>query len=570
MASGKRPILMGDFETTTGKNLEVEGCTRVWLWSLCDVERAESVFDVELGFTLDSFMARIQEQSIVLYFHNLAFDGSFIIDWLFRHGYRHSMNQYPVKGMFSTLISFAGKFYSIKIKFDNGSSVELRDSLKKLPMSAAAVADAFKLPETKGKIEHDVFRPIGYRPTLHEREYAAKDVLIIAKALRQQFASGMKKLTVGSDALTEYKSIIGKRMWDKMFPVLPELTDADIRMAYRGGFTYADERFKGRHLKQDGIVFDVNSLYPYIMYDRLLPYGEPKHFAATPDYDDPNYPLHIINITFTAKLKRHHIPCIQVKASSHFINTEYQRHIKEPVTMMMTNVDLALWQEHYDLEILAWNGGWSFRARRQLFKEYIDKWMEVKANSKGGLRQIAKLMLNSLYGKFATNPNVTPKIPVFEDGIVKLKMGDEETRDPVYTPMGVFITAYARDLTIRAAQEHYDVFAYADTDSLHLLTDTDPENLDIDPDKLGAWKREYRFTEAFYVRAKAYIEKKEWGGVPFPLDVYETHIAGLPDVIAKQMTIEAITDGAHFDGKLSPKRVPGGIVLQDVGFTLNL
>lgn len=569
MASGKRPILMGDFETTTGKNLEIEGCTRVWLWSLCDVERAETVFDVELGFTLDSFMARIQEQSVVLYFHNLKFDGPFIIDWLFRHGYWHTTEQHPVKGSFSTLISFQGQFYSITIKFDNGCTVEIRDSLKKLPMSAANVAEAFKLPETKGKIEHNVYRPIGYRPTLAEREYAAKDVIIVAKALRQQFASGMKKLTIGSDALTEYKGIIGKRMWDKMFPVLPDATDAEIRMAYRGGFTYADPRFS-RKRTGGGVVFDVNSLYPYIMYVKDLPYGEPKYFPVAPDTNDENYPLHIMNITFVAKLKKNHIPCIQVKGSSHFINTEYQRHIKEPVTLMVTNVDLALWQEHYNLEILSYNGGWSFRSRRQLFKEYIDKWMEVKANSKGGLRTIAKLMLNSLYGKFATNPNITPKIPVFEDNMVKLVMGEEDTRDPVYTPMGVFITAYARDLTIRAAQQHYDIFAYADTDSLHLVTDKEPDTLDIDPDKLGAWKREYRFTEALYIRAKQYVEKVEWRGVPFVLDVYETHIAGLPVDVAAKVTIDDVINGAHFDGKLHPERVPGGIVFKDVGFTLTV
>lgn len=556
MASGKRPILMGDFETTT----DPADC-RVWVWALCDVERAETVFDVELGLTIDSFMARLSEKSAIVYFHNLAFDGSFILDWLFRQGFWHTTDNYPMKGQFSTLISNMGKFYSIKIKFENGMSIELRDSLKKLPMSAANVAEAFKLEVTKGFIDYDKSRPVGYRPTLEEREYVAKDVLIIAKALRQQFASGMKKLTVGSDALTEFKKITTKRVWDKMFPVLSEAIDSDIRMAYRGGFTYADKRFKGKRTR-GGIVYDVNSLYPSVMYDRVLPYGEPKHFEGAPVHD-PDYPLQIINITFVAKLKKHHIPCIQIRGSSHFINTEYQERITEPVTLMTTNIDLALWQEHYDLTVLSYNGGWMFRGVTGMFCEYIDKWMEVKANNEGGLRQIAKLMLNSLYGKFATNPNITPKIPVFEDNTVKLVLGPEDTRDPVYTPMGVFITAYARDLTIRAAQEHYDVFAYADTDSLHLLIDENPTTLDIHPDRLGTWKREYRFTEAFFIRAKAYVEHHEAGH-------FVTHIAGLPDSIAGQLTIDSIVDGACFDGKLAPKRVPGGIVLQDVGFTLNL
>ena len=40
--------------------------------------------------------------------------------------------------------------------------------------------------------------------------------------------------------------------------------------------------------------------------------------------------------------------------------------------------------------------------------------MEVKKNSKGAQRFIAKRQLNSVYGKFATNPNVTPKIPFID------------------------------------------------------------------------------------------------------------------------------------------------------------
>lgn len=337
--------------------------------------------------------------------------------------------------------------------------------------------------------------------------------------------------------------------------------DAEIRRAYRGGFTYVDERYRAQFVGK-GRVYDVNSLYPSVMYDRPMPYGEPQYFEGAPR-SIQDFPLYIVSITFTAKLKPDHIPCIQVKGTPFFTGTEYQREIIEPVTLTCTSVDLALWQDHYDMDILAWNGGWYFQAVSGVFCEYIDKWMEVKANSDGGMRIIAKLHLNSLYGKFATNPNVTQKIPKLENGIVKLVIGEEETRDPVYTPVGVFITAYARDVTIRAAQEHYDVFVYADTDSLHLLVEDDPVTLDVDSHKLGAWKLETIFDAAIYVRAKCYCERLTDGS-------YVTHIAGLPDTIAEQVTFDDFHNGKVFDGKLLPIRVPGGIVLSDVGFTLNL
>ena len=235
--------------------------------------------------------------------------------------------------------------------------------------------------------------------------------------------------------------------------------------------------------------------------------------------------------------------------------------------MMVSSVDLELWEEHYDLEIHAYDGAWMFKAETGVFTEYIDKWMEVKQNSTGGKRALAKLFLNALYGKFATNPDITGKYPILEDNAVKLVTGPEETRDPIYTAMGVFITAYARSITIRAAQANYDVFAYCDTDSLHLLVDDHPEGLDVNPHKLGAWKHEYDFTEALFVRAKTYIEKKAWRGVPFRIQ-HETHIAGLPVKVAKKLTMETLIPGTRFSGKLVPKRVPGGIVLHDVGFTV--
>ena len=200
--------------------------------------------------------------------------------------------------------------------------------------------------------------------------------------------------------------------------------------------------------------------------------------------------------------------------------------------------------------------------------------MQVKATTTGGLREIAKLHLNSLYGKFATNPDVTPKIPILgDDNIIHFVKGPEETRNPVYTAMGVFITAYARDVTIRAAQANYPIFAYADTDSLHLLTDTDPENLNIDPTALGAWKFEGAFDAGLYVRAKCYTEYTEactCHQTPHARACgYETHIAGLPGSIASQVTFDDFWDGHEFFGKLVPRAVPGGVVLQKTSWKLS-
>lgn len=550
-----RKAWVADFETTT----TADDC-RVWVWGVCLVEAPGNFHWGEDIASFIGFCGRGRDS--VIYFHNLAFDGSFIMDYIMKNGWEY-VAEHPKGMQFSTLISGMGKFYSITIVMENGTKIEFRDSLKKLPMGVSRIAQAFKLPEGKGDIDYHAHRPIGYVPTDDEIDYLRRDVQIIACALKMQFDEGMTKLTVGSDSLSEYKKLTTKNKFDKVFPVLAPEMDKQIRQAYRGGFTYADKRFKTMMLGE-GRVYDVNSLYPYIMYDRLLPYGVPVFEEGLPKATKL-HPLFIVSITFTAKLKPGRIPVIQVKNSRFLMDTEYLDEISDVVTMSATNVDLELWQKHYDMEIHSYNGGWKFQGMVGFFKDYIDKWMEIKVNSEGGMREIAKLHLNSLYGKFATNPDITGKYPVLEDEVVRLKLGPADTRNPVYTAMGVFITAYARSYTIEAAQANFDRFAYADTDSLHLIGLEEPVGIHVHKSDLGAWKHEYDFSKALYIRAKAYAEQIQGG----PKDgQMETHIAGLPEVITQQITFASLVHGKVFEGKLSPKRVPGGVVLQDVGFTL--
>ncbi len=561
----KRELFVADFETTTNP----DDC-RVWGYGITNIDDIDAV---SIGNNIEDFIRSISRRNCIVYFHNLKFDGGFIVDWLFRNKFKH-VEKYPRMGEFTTLISNMGAWYTFTVMWRNGVRTEFRDSMKKLPMSVERIAKSFKLEEAKGEIDYNKNRPIGYKITDEEKDYIRRDVQIVARALAIQLVEGGSKLTVGSDALSEYKKITTKKYFEKLFPVLPLDIDAEIRGAYRGGWTYVEHDRKGT-IQNGGYVYDVNSLYPSVMYNRTLPYGIPQWFNGEPLESDD---LWISTITFTAKLKENHLPCIQVKGRSHFIETEYVSEINEPVTLTVTSVDWELWNEHYDIDVMVWENTYVFSAMTGMFCEYIDKWMEIKERESGGLREIAKLFMNSLYGKFATNPSVTGKVPIFEDNKVRLIAGPEEMRNPVYTAMGAFITAYARDVTIRAAQSHYKYFAYADTDSLHLIMPEEPRDLDIHNTRLGAWKREYGFARAIYARAKAYSEelddesyrvRVEKTGDPHA-PKYETRIAGLPRPIAETLTIEDFNNGRVFHGKLVPRYVPGGIVLRDVAYTMKM
>jgi hypothetical protein len=545
-----------DFETITA----ADDC-RVWAWGFTQVQTPEYEH-VEIGVDIDSFMERVSQQNGTCYFHNLKFDGMFMLDWLFNHGFEHVTDDVIFEEKcFKTLISDMGKFFSLTVKWESGHTTEFRDSLKKLPMGLRRIAESFKLEMSKGELDYDEYRAPGHILTPEEEDYLRRDVSILAQAMKQVIDSGMKKLTVASDAMNEYKQLNGMAGFNSRFPTLSYEMDAQIRLAYRGGFTYADPRFQGRKVGS-GIVLDVNSLYPSVMKNYHIPYGRPDYQKVEVMPTDLR-PLTIFTITFLAKLKPGFIPCIQIKGNNLFLGTEYLREITEPTTMTMTNVDFALYNDHYDIEILAYHGGYKFRASQGMFDTYIDKWMLVKANETGGKREIAKLHLNSLYGKFASNPNVTSKVPILKDGVVKLVRGTPELRPPVYTAAGVFITAYARDITIRAAQANYSTFAYADTDSLHLLQDSVPDSLTVHPSDLGAWKFEYAFQNAYYVRAKFYMEQKVSGE-------YENRIAGLPVSISSQLTFDDLVHGKVLHGKLNPETVPGGVILKDVPWMMNL
>lgn len=548
--------MVADFETTTDEN----DC-RVWSWGLVELENP--VYDkVEIGADIDSFITRIMGYNTTTYFHNLKFDGYFLLDWLMKNGYHHVQSDFVKRpATFKTLINDMGNFYSITVKWSNGNICEFRDSYKKLPFTVKRIAQSWGMEESKGNIDYAAhngpIKPI----TPEEEDYLRNDVCIVGQALKVLYEENHKKLTSGSDALAEYKSVIGIDTFKRWFPTFSLVMDAEIRRAYRGGFTYRDPRFRGYHCRT-GIVLDVNSLYPSVMVNNILPYGEPKYFEG--EYKPSKaWPLAVFSVTFTAKLKKNHIPCIQIKGHSIFSATEYLTDIEDPVTLMVTNVDWKLYQDHYDIDILEYGGGWEFHATKGMFKDYIDKWSKIKAESKGAKRELAKLMLNALYGKFASNPNVTGKIPKLKDDRVTLVRGSEESRPPVYTAVGVFITSWARDLTIRAAQTNYDSFAYADTDSLHLFIDEAPDSIEVHPTKLGAWKLEYKFKAAHYIRAKAYMEETDEGEIV-------THIAGLPPVVTESMSFSDLVDGNILHGKLNPKVVPGGVVLKDIDFKLKL
>lgn len=150
-------------------------------------------------------------------------------------------------------------------------------------------------------------------------------------------------------------------------------------------------------------------------------FGEPIFFEG--EYkEDKIYDLYIQMITCTFKLKKDKIPTIQIKNDWRYLGNEYLETSESvdgdsPICLILTSIDLKLFLEQYDVFDLKYECGWKFRSKDGLFTEYIDKWIARKNEAtiigNKGIRAMSKMMLNSLYGKFATSLEVQSKIPIF-------------------------------------------------------------------------------------------------------------------------------------------------------------
>lgn len=580
-----------DFETTTEAVCKDE--TWVWAWGSVNINDEN---DVYIGNDISQFITKCEsDKQSIHYFHNLKFDGVFIMDYLFRElGFRClKPDEKPEPKTFSILMNKMNIIYSItiyfkKVKKKKWYKTTIYDSLKILPYSVEKIAKDFKLPISKLEIDYDKYRPKGYMMDNEEREYLLHDILIIAKALKSIFDNGDTKMTAGSNALQNFKDTFDedrktqKYKYRKLYPVLDANINEDIRKAYKGGYVYVNPNYQNKDLK-DMLVFDKNSMYPSHMRYRDMPYGQPTFFEG--EYSG-NSKFYIQHLLCKFKVKDGYVPTIQLKGSSYYNSTEYIRDstidrngdtIDEPIELYLSKLDLKLFLKHYDIWELEYLNGWEFKTNKGVFNQFIDSNYKIKCNSKGAIRLNAKLRLNSLSGKFATNIDVTGKYAIFENDIVKFVFNKDEDgniirqyRDSEYTPLGVAITSYARyDLITRidklGGEKPDSRFVYCDTDSVHILGLENPSFIPQDDKKLDYWKKESVVTNARFLRAKTYLEEIIDKQGNKSLNV---KCAGMPKNIKNTVTWENFHIGFQSGEKLKPKIVKGGVLLVKTPFEI--
>lgn len=568
-----------DFETSTLKWNKKE--TWVWAWAVCEIGNFENI---EIGNNIDSFIEYCKNsKNSLFYFHNAKFDFQYIISYLLKNEYTWIKDKKEKQNKtFTTLITDMGEFYSLSIYFEVKNKrvvkAEFRDSLKLLNFSVKKIVEDFGIEEQKLDLDYDTPREKNPILTEHEKNYISHDVIIMAKALHIMFLRNLTKLTIASNALEDYKKRI--KNFKSYFPNLGDL-HKEIKNSYKGGFTYCSPKYKNLEVGS-GIVLDINSLYPYCLKSFPCPIGLPIPFLGKYE-EDKLYNLYVQQISCSFKLKKDKIPTIQIKHNRFFIGNEYIESTDgEIVALTLTNIDLELFFEQYEVSNLEFIQGWKFKSVQGLFNNYVDYWIKekIEAGKEKNLarRTISKLLLNSLYGKFATKESGSLKMPFLnEEDIVCYKTLEKEERETIYIPVAAFCTAYARNVTIRASQkirdysmEKYknDLYYYSDTDSIHTgITDENELKriLEIDDFELGKWKIENKFKRAKFIGQKCYIEE-------IYKNDHETKIkvtcAGMPRQCYADVTFENFNVGFISSKKLVPKRIKGGVVLQETTFEI--
>ena len=521
-----------DFETTTSglpRQMDIfyDNVPTAEVWSFAAVRcGSNTAYDPANVLVWDNigdgikFFSKRKNHSAhntVLYFHNLKFDGHFILSWLMNNPDYTPMpfERKLKKNEFSYMVDDSGAWYSITIGLQEGKRLEIRDSLKILPTSIKKMAKDFPATDIHGKpIKKLDMDYTDFYVNEDNLPYIQNDVLILKSGIESMYAMDMDKLTIGSCAQENYKKLTFKatltgfdngrpvfngankafmekfpKMSDPVYcnPYEPQYDSADqwLRRGYRGGWCYLAPEYESKELGQ-GITLDVNSLYPSMMHSEsgnYYPIGEPHWFKGTEIPDSVKYALEhrdfskvmpFLHIKMQFKIKKGYLPFIQIKDSVFFKGNVMQtsscidwKGEKREVLVdyWVTGIDYCLMMEHYlfyskTFEVVT--GCW-FNTELGLFDNFIDTYKQMKIENSGvggnkSKRAIAKLMLNNLYGKFGTKPTGLEKVFELDDkgmlDSLKMKDPNEKPRD-VYLPVAMCVTSYGREFTIRNSQKLY-------------------------------------------------------------------------------------------------------------------
>ena len=395
--------------------------------------------DQKVLFTtfFDNLLSKIQSGKTIIYAHNFSgFDGIFLM--------RHLLSYGKVDPLL-----FNGRLMSIKVTVlgetkSDTKVIVFKDSYLLLPLSLRKLCSAFNISIPKGYFPF-LFKNIFYTGVLPHFEYwtgisfdtyeslvaenknkmwdfkqeAIKYCKLDCQTLHEIIVKfnelifnhfkidAHKALTLPALAMRIYKT---HYMPENTIYQLLDKAEFNIRKSYTGGavdvytphnrITSFVTKVKALFVKL--YSYDVNSLYPYVMATFDMPVGKPIAFEGDIRKIDPNaFGFFNCKITSPANLKH---PLLQRRIKT----SEGIRTIAGLGSwtgwIFSTEMDNAV-KFGYQFEIL---NGYEYE-KGNIFKEYVTKMYNLRLEYEKGhpMNLIAKLLMNSLYGKFGMKTDTT-------------------------------------------------------------------------------------------------------------------------------------------------------------------
>ena len=317
-------------------------------------------------------------------------------------------------------------------------------------------------------------------------------------------------------------------MSENIIPQLSGKIADDIRSGYTGGScdVFIPQTKPGVKIK----CYDVNSLYPSQMKSNLMPIGTPTYFEGNIRLIDPEaFGFFYCKIIAPDNIKH---PILQTH-----VKTKNGIRTISPIgnwedMLFSEEIDNAM-NYGYKFEIL-W--GYTFE-KGYIFENYVSYLYSLRSEypSPHPLNYIAKILLNSLYGRFGMDDNfvninvihkdyfndfenkyfdnITDKIDLDEYILIFYENPDKSNEDVgthnVSISIASAITAYARVHMSKFKNNPYINLYYTDTDSIY--TDSDIDINLIDKKELGKLKLEYTCVKAIFLTPKMYCLVTEEG-----------------------------------------------------------
>jgi DNA polymerase type B, organellar and viral len=369
-------------------------------------------------------------------------------------------------------------------------------------------------------------------------KYSELDTVILYKILIEfnkiifsKFrVDAFKYPTISSLAFAIYRT---KYLKEGQIPIIDGKLYKDIKLSFTGGVCDVFKPFNSTGEKI--YCYDVNSLYPFVMKEMEMPVGNPVYFEGDIlKVSELKDLFGFFEVEVTAPLDIN-IPLLQKK-------------IKTDKDVERTIAPVGNWTGVYFSEELkkALSLGYKFKIYRgylfekaNIFSEFVTEIYAIKEKSLKGSANytIAKLLLNSLYGRFGMKPiienseiidpllaiKLNDNKNIIVTNIIELKNGKElisffdyddyenniisKFKLNISVPISAAITAYSRIymnnfLSCTEKNMLGCTIFYTDTDSLYINKELDSKY--ISNTEIGKFKLERIFEKGLFLGPKMY------------------------------------------------------------------